>query len=236
MIFEGALSVKAIMINQRRKIDYIMIDETKKDRNTTFIKQKAKDLKITLKLVKREEIDKLASGKTHGGIICEASERKYQDLNDCKGNYFCLLEGIEDPFNLGYCMRTLYSSGCNGLLLRKRDWSNVDSVILKSSAGAYENLNVILVDDAASALQQLKKRKFKIYGALRKEAIEYYDADFKTPIVLCVGGEMRGLSASVEQQIEQNIYIPYANGFRNSLNASSAVAALAFEIVRQRRR
>ncbi len=72
-------------------------------------------------------------------------------------------------------------------------------------------------------------------SAMRKDAIEYFEADFNQPLVLAIGGEMRGLSQTVLTLSDQNVYVPYANDFRNALNASSAVAAISFEIVRQRR-
>ena len=147
-----------------------------------------------------------------------------------------LVEGVEDPFNLGYIMRTLYSAGCSGLILSERNWENAEKVIIRSSAGASEYLNVVMEKDLAGCLRKLKKQGVRCYAAMRQDAIVYDEADYCEPVLIAVGGEMRGLSASVRQEIDTNIFIPYANDFRNALNAASAAAVLSFEAARQRRR
>ncbi len=239
LCFEGKVSVKALLLAKKREVIEVWVDKNKDDKDTHFICSVAKRNAIPLLQKTREEIDAVASGKTHGGVICFAKNRKYQNLAAClsvKKPFIALIEGIEDPFNLGYVLRTLYSAGCSGVLMNSRDWSSVDPVITKSSAGASEYINVCMVEDLSKAIQDCKEAGCICYSAMRKEAISYYDADFNQPLLLAVGGEMRGLSKVVLQASDQNIYIPYANDFRNALNASSAVAALSFEVVRQRRK
>ena len=87
----------------------------------------------------REEIDELAKGKTHGGMIAFCGERSYQKLSDCIQNdecFLCILEGIEDPFNFGHVLRSLYAAGCNGVIIPPRNWTTAAGVVAKSSAGA----------------------------------------------------------------------------------------------------
>lgn len=237
--FEGAVSVKAVLLANRRKVNEIWIDKKKKDRNTNFILQQAQKRKVPVFLKEREEIDEVASGKTHGGILAFGEERKMQSIDEmlkAKNPFLVVLEGIEDPFNLGYALRTLYAAGCNGVLLNPRDWSKVEGGIVKSSAGASEYINIAFVSDMAQGLKQCQKAGCTLYCAMRKDAVEYYDVDYQGPIVLAIGGEMRGLSKAVLEANGKNIFVPYANDFRNALNASSAVAAISFEIVRQRRK
>ncbi len=237
--FEGNVSVKAVLLANRREVIEIWIDKLKKDRDTHYISSKAKEKKVKVLYKTRQEIDEVATGKTHGGVICFAKQRKLQSVADClkeKLPFVAILEGIEDPFNLGYAFRTLYSAGCSGVILNRRDWSNVEHIITKSSAGAYEYINCCFVDNMVEAINQCKEKGCVSYSAMRKDAIEYYDAELNQPILLAIGGEMRGLSKDVLKQSDQNIYIPYANEFKNALNASSAIAALSFEVVRQRRK
>ncbi|MEG1461525.1 MAG: RNA methyltransferase [Anaerorhabdus sp.] len=238
MIVEGSLSVKAVLLAKNRDVLEILVDEKKIDKDTNFILAKAYESNVKVTKVKREEIDAQATGKTHGGILAKVSSRNYQQLEDCfdENAFICVLEGVEDPFNLGYALRTLYSAGCTGVLLPNRDWSYSESTILKSSAGASEYIKICLSDDLASDIRQCKKKGYTCFAAMRKDAVSYFDVDYKGPCLLAIGGEMRGLSRNVLEEIEQNIYIPYANDFRNALNASSAVAAISFEIVRQRRK
>ncbi|MFV0379785.1 MAG: TrmH family RNA methyltransferase [Anaerorhabdus sp.] len=239
MIFEGALSTKAAIISSRRKVEKIYIEKNKNDRNTRFIIDRANRKNIPIVFTSREEIDALATGKTHGGIIAVVQERKYQNLKQVLKNkensFICVLEGIEDPFNLGYALRSLYSAGCDGVILRKRDWTNCESVIIKSSAAASEYINWIESEDLAKDIAYCKSMGCCAFAASRKNASSYFDAKFNQPLVLAIGGEIRGLSTEVLKEMDLSIYIPYANDFKNSLNASSAVAALSFEIVRQRK-
>ena len=97
-----------------------MVDAKKKDKDTAFILHKAKEAQVDITYMKREEIDALATGKTHGGIIAYCGQRKYQNLEELvnkKQVFLALVEGVEDPFNFGYVLRTLYAAGCDGCLL-----------------------------------------------------------------------------------------------------------------------
>ncbi len=143
--FEGNLSVKAALLAGNRTVKEIWIDAKKKDRDISFIENQAKKRNVAVKKVERSKIDEIATGKTHGGVLCFADERKKQTIEDClkvEKPFVAVLEGIEDPFNLGYALRTLYAAGCNGVILPDRDWSKVESTIVKSSAGASEYINL----------------------------------------------------------------------------------------------
>jgi rRNA methylases len=237
MIIEGNVSVKAALMGGRRDVTKIYVDEAKKDKDTSWILHRAEEKNVEIVRVKREAIDAMATGRTHGGLLAEAGPRRYQDVEATmqgEQTFVVLLEGVEDPFNLGYIMRTLYSAGCTGLILRQRNWENAESTILKSSAGASEAINLVLTEDAAETVKWYQARQVKCFAAMRKDAITCYEADYKGPVLLAIGGEMRGLSSSVLKEISQNIYIPYANDFHSALNAAGAAAVLGFEVFRQR--
>lgn len=239
MILEGNVSVKAAILGGKRDVTKLMVDVAKHDKDTSFILHRAAERNIPVERSSREKIDTIASGRTHGGLIAEAGERIWQNAEDVlnkENPFFALVEGVEDPFNLGYVIRTLYSAGCDGLFLDRRNWHSAESVILKSSAGASEYLDIIMSDDLSAEVRKMKEKGIHTFAAMRKNAIEYFDADLKRPLLMAVGGEMRGLSRSVLNEIETNIYIPYANDFRNALNASGACSAIAFEIMRQNRK
>lgn len=233
---EGGISVKAAMLGGRREIAGIFMDESRHDRDAHFIEQKAKELGIRFARTAREEIDERAQGRTHGGVIALAEGRRYQNREEALTDNPLVgaVEGVEDPFNLGYLMRTLYTAGCTGLLLRRRDWTRAESTILKSSAGASEYLNVILSDDMAADIRWYRSQGIRAYAAMRRDAVPYWQQDYSGPVLIAIGGEMRGLSGSVLRSVDGNIYIPYANGFRAALNAAGAASALFFEAFRQR--
>ena len=237
MIIEGNVSVKAALMGGRRDVTKIYVDEAKKDKDTSWILHRAEEKNVEIVRVKREAIDAMATGRTHGGLLAEAGPRRYQDVEATmqgEQTFVVLLEGVEDPFNLGYIMRTLYSAGCTGLILRQRNWENAESTILKSSAGASEAINLVLTEDAAETVKWYQAQQVKCFAAMRKDAITCYDASYSGPVLLAIGGEMRGLSSRVLKEIPQNIYIPYANDFHSALNAAGAAAVLGFEVFRQR--
>lgn len=236
MIIEGNISVKAALLGNKREVKEIYVLDNKKDKDTSFILHKAKERNIPIHLCTKEEIDEKSSGHTHGGLLAEVGMRSYENLDELlhtNNPFFVLMEGIEDPFNLGYVMRTLYSAGCDGLIIKERSFGDSESIILKSSAGAYEYLNIISSKDVIEDIKKIKEKGIKAICAMRKDAIAYTEANLKKPLLLAIGGEMRGLSSKVLQEMDQNIYIPYANDFRNALNASSATAVLAYEVKRQ---
>ncbi len=238
MIIEGSISVKAALEGKHRTVECVYADQRLEDRNSRYILRLAGEAGIRIVRCTREEIEARASGKTHGGMIAEVSARTYDSLADaleaeCPFLVFC--EGIEDPFNLGYIMRTLYSAGCDGLLIARRNWQNAESTILKASAGAFDHLRIIMTDDPVQDIRTCRKHGVYVYAAMRKDAADLYDTDLQRPVMIMIGGEMRGLSKAVLQEAEQNLFIPYANDFRNALNASSAAAVIAYEVLRQRR-
>ena len=238
MILEGSISVKAAILGNRRNVSELYVDEKRRDKESAFIIARAEAAGIPVYRIARSEIDALASGKTHGGILCEAGPRVYDDLSvlsDAANPFLVVLEGVEDPFNLGYVIRALYSGGCTGLVIGSRSWESADAVILKSSAGAYDCLPIVMSEDPASVIASCRARGIHAYAAMRRDAKPCYEMDFTGPVLLAIGGEMRGLSASVLKECEANIYIPYANDFRNALNAAGASAVLGFEVLRQRR-
>ena len=237
MILEGSLSVKAALQNGRRKVHRLLIDEKKKDRDTGYILFLAKEMNIPVERLKREELDAMAVGKTHGGVLAETDSRIYQDLSEClkaDNPFVVFLEGIEDPFNLGYIARSLAAIGCNGVVMPERDFSYSESVILKSSAGASERIHWVMSKNPVEDIRRMKQAGLTCICAYRDEAVEMYDVDFKKPVVVCIGGEMRGLSRDVLKESDVNMVIPYSTDFRNALNASSAAAAICFEAQRQR--
>ena len=238
MLLEGNVSVKAAILGNHRKVEKLYYDKHKNDKDLNFILHRAKEKGIPCMPLEREEINAMATGRTHGGLVAQAGPRVYQELSECmhgEAPFLVLLEGVEDPFNLGYIIRTLYSAGCDGLILPRHDWASAESTIAKSSAGAFEYLNIVMSDDLPQLVKDIKKQGIKTYAAMRKDAITYLEADYRKPSLIAIGGEMRGLSSAVRNEIEQNIYIPYANDFRNALNAASAAAVLSFEVYRQRR-
>lgn len=237
MILEGAISVKAALESRRRAIDEVWIvpDETSNDKR--YIQDLCRKQNVPFKRVSKEMIQSKAMGKTHGGILAFTHERRYQTLEEIKNSsWLVLIEGIEDPFNLGYMIRTVYAAGAQGVLLTKRDWSNVESTLLKSSAGCFDRIPIVLFEDA-SIVQTLKKQGFDfVIGQRSSSSISHTEYPYPHKLILGIGGEMRGLSRSLKDEADAHVMIQYPNQTKVALNAVSACAILSFEIVRQRTR
>lgn len=231
-IFEGNISVKAAIESKRRKVVAIHVDTLKHDKDTNYIIAIAHKNNIPVIKCSREEIDALASGKTHGGMIAHVEARTYQSL-DYNANFYALVEGVEDPFNFAHVIRSLYAAGCRGIIMGERNWNTASDVLAKTSAGASEKIDMIVASDLSETLNTLKQHGFSVVCANRKDAISLYDYEFNPKTVLCIGGEMRGLSKKVEASSDMNVYIPYLSNFKNALTSVSATSVMAFEYVRQ---
>lgn len=245
-VFEGMTSLSAIIQKNEendlytRKILRVLVDASKtrsKQRELSFLKAKAKTLGFPIELVSSEEIDSFSTGNTHGGIIAFCSEREIPELKlhtkEIKKNgVYIFLDGIEDPYNFGYALRSIYASGADGILLSPRNWMNVAGIVAKSSAGTSELADIFL-SEPEGAIQIMRSIGYKIVAAGIRDSISMYDADFKKPILLIVGGEKRGISSSLLSKADEIVRIEYGRSFRGSLSAASAATVLSYEIYRQ---
>lgn len=245
-IFEGMTSLSAILQKNEekdahaRKIHRVLFDASKvksRSRELDFLKKKAKIHGFSVDLVSSEEIDKYSTGNTHGGVIAFCSERELPKLCENakkikKNGVYILLDGIEDPYNFGYAVRSIYASGADGILLSPRNWMSVAGIVAKSSAGTSELADVFLAEPE-EAINIMRSLGYRIVAAGIRDSVSMYDADFKKPILLIVGGEKRGISASLLSKTDEVVRIEYGRSFRGSLSAASAATILSYEIFRQ---
>ena len=235
-LFEGAISCKALLEAGTRKCLKLYIDKKKRTKDTKYLVYLAKSKNIPVEFVERSYIDSIAKGKTHGGILLLAQQKEIPNLEDQNlSGYICFIDGVEDPYNLGSIIRTLYASGASALILPKRDWSFAEETILKSSAGAYEKLPIYYVENDMSLVEYCRKKNLPILCAYRKDAKGLYEYNFEENFCLALGGALRGLSATIINASSQNIVIEYGRDFKNALDSASATSVFSFEILRQRK-
>ena len=235
-IFEGAISCKALLEAGSRDCKKLYIDKKKNTKDTRYLAKIAKIQGCEVIFSSRDEINELATGKTHGGILLLAEEKQIPQLTQAHVHGFlCYIDGVEDPYNLGSISRTLYASGCDAMILPKRDWSFAEQTILKASAGAYEKLPIYFVDSDEELVDYCKKNQLPILCAHRKDAVGLYDYAFESNFCLCLGGALRGLSSTITSASNQNIVVEYGRDFRNALDSASAAAVFSFEILRQKK-
>ena len=244
-LLEGMSSISALInaicgddSSNDRKILRILIDDTKrvsKKREISFLSAKSKELDFSIEFVDGSVIDEMTVGQTHGGIIAECTHRTVPVLtcDRIKDNgVYYYLEGVEDPYNFGYAVRSLYASGADGLILPPRNWMGVAGVVARSSAGTSELID-LYISEATDAIDIFKSRGYTVVCAGIRNSESIYDADLQKPLFVILGGEKRGISSKVEEKADKIVRIDYGKSFRGSLSTSAAAAVFGFEILRQ---
>ena len=174
---------------------------------------------------------------THGGIIALTTDRTYPTVsteNIAKSGFYALIDGVEDPYNFGYCVRSLYAAGADGLILPERNWMSASGVVAKSAAGTSELFD-IYVDDLEDAVDKFKSCGYKVVCAEIRDSVSLYEADLTGPILFIIGGEKRGISSKLMAKADMNIRIDYERSFRGSLPTASAVSIIAFHAANARK-
>lgn len=245
-VFEGMTSISSLISsieahNTNRKIVRILYNSDKKKskyNELKFLKIKSQELGFELIGVSHTAIDELASGKTHGGIIAICSKVRIPNLTDpdqIKDNgFYIVLDGIEDPFNFSYAIRSVYAAGADGIIVPSYRFDNAQGLICKGSAGTSEFIDIFECD-ILSAIDIFKSKGYKVASAGIRDSVSLYDADLKKPLLLIVGGEKRGISSEVLAKSDMVVRVDYGKTFKGSLTASSAATVLAFEVFRQNR-
>lgn len=233
MIIEGSISVKAALLNNKRKV-YAIHMIKKEGKDFDFILKKAAEKHVRTDFVSREKLESMVTGKTHGGIYAEVSGR----MNDrIRSGDVLYLDGIEDPFNVGYIMRTAYALGLKNIILSPRDYNMLEGQILKSSAGAFDMMNVKVSTDPVKDIRYLKAMGYHAYALYRGEgSTDLFDKEFADKAVFVLGGEKRGINAELLKVCDEYLHITYASNFRNALNACGAADVVITMLYNQRRK
>lgn len=234
-LFIGTISCKSILESKKRKCTCLYIDKNKRNKDFRYIIRLAKQQNIPVEFLVRESLNEISQSNKHGGMLLEAEDRNIPSLNSQEKGFICYINGVEDPYNLGSVCRSLYAAGCQCLVLPRRDWQSAESTLLKASAGAYEKMNIVMIDSDQELVDYAKTYDIPLLCAHRKSAKSLYSYSFPQTFCLCIGGALRGLSATITNASSQNLMIDYGADFRNALDTPSATAVMAFEVVRQRK-
>lgn len=243
-VFEGMTSIRAIIKSydnniSDRKIIQILYDKDKIEKISKEIGYfRAVSEKYGFELVESDKnsLNKITLGNSHGGIVAVCSERKLSDLSDVidikAHGFYAMIQGIEDPYNFGYALRSLYATGCDGIILPERNWMSAAGVVCRSSAGASE-LFPIFKSEPVSAVEFFKKKAYTVICADERTDNILGKCELKKPLLLIIGGEKRGISKSLLEKCDMRVKIDYARNFNASLSAASATTMFAYEIMRQ---
>ena len=200
----------------------------------------ARDQAIVVQEVERSVLDTLSESTNHQGVLAQMAGVSYLELDELLAKpkdanwapFLILLDGVQDPHNLGSIIRSGEAMGIDGVIIPKRRAAPVTQTVMKSSAGAANYLPVCRVGNLAATIDLLKKAGYWIVGA-DMEGDTCFAQDLTGPLALVIGGEGSGLSRLVKDKCDFLTSVPM-RGEINSLNASVAAGILVFEVVRQR--
>ena len=189
----------------------------------------ARKASVPVRFEPRNALDRVAGSAAHQGVVAFGGQTQYADLDAALGcNLVVVLDGVEDPHNLGAVIRTAHAAGAGALVIPERRATGITDVAAKAAAGALEHLPVVRVTNVNRALEELKRQGFWIYG-LDERGTECYDqVDFGKPTVLVFGGEGNGLHELVRKHCDALVRIPMA-GKISSLNVSVSAGVVLFE-------
>lgn len=239
-IMEGMISIRSVLEGGHRKILRVLYSESRAAshaKEINFLKKRGADVGFDVICASDEDISALAIGTSHGGIIAQCSERTLPPLSEDKitGGFWVMLDGIEDPYNFGYCLRSLYAAGVNGIIVSPRNWMSAAGVVCRASAGASELFDIYTAEISA-ACKMMKGMGFSVVAADKSpRAASIYDTEVEKPVFLLVGGEKRGIAASAASLVDKTVMLDYGRDFPAALSAASAASVLAFEIFRKGR-
>jgi 23S rRNA (guanosine2251-2'-O)-methyltransferase len=191
--------------------------------------------------VDRKILEKAASTPVHQGVLAYAVAKEYISLEDLisisrtkdEPPLYCILDGLEDPHNLGAILRTADAAGIHGLIIRNRREVGLTPIAAKASAGAVEYVPVARVANIAQAIETLKRHGVWVVGIEASGTVNFDKVDFSLPTAIVVGGEGSGVADLVRKKCDVLARIPM-RGNISSLNASIAAALVMYEAYRQR--
>ena len=189
---------------------------------------------VPVRFEPRGAIDKLANTSAHQGVIALGAARKYADLESvAHSELLVVLDGVEDPHNLGAIVRTAHAAGAGAIIIPERRAVGITDVVAKAAAGALEHLPVVRVTNINRTLEELKRQGMWIYGLDERGTDNYDKVDYAARSVLVLGGEGGGLHEQVRKNCDVLVRIPMA-GKISSLNVSVATGVVLFEWRRRR--
>ncbi len=191
---------------------------------------------VPVRFEPREGLDRLSGSPAHQGVVALAAAKKYADLDDVASGarLLVVLDGVEDPHNLGAIIRTAHGAGAGAVVIPERRAAGLTDVVAKAAAGALEYLPVVRVGNINRALETLKQRGYWIYGLDERGGEDYDKVDYAAPTALVFGAEGKGLHEQVRRHCDALLRIPMA-GEVSSLNVSVAAGVVLFEWRRRQR-
>ncbi|MDO9105082.1 MAG: 23S rRNA (guanosine(2251)-2'-O)-methyltransferase RlmB [Methylovulum sp.] len=237
----GLHSVQAALDYSPKKISKAWIDAQRQDKRLTQAIDALLDLGIEPEKVERKRLDKLAEGNNHQGIVIEVEMPAELSENELKAAVenltttplFLVLDNVQDPHNLGACLRSADATGVHGVIITKDNATGITPTVCKVASGAAETVPVYQVTNLSRTLRWLKEQGIWVMGAAGEAVQTAYQVDFDVPLALVVGAEEKGMRRLTREQCDVLVKLPM-QGQVESLNLSVATGVLLYEVLRQR--
>ena len=244
-ILGGFISIKSVLESKSRNVYKIFIEKTRYDnvmRSDLRVPEQRQYNALTTsgveyEFVSQEKFNELMPNPNAGGVAAEVGERIFTPFNDVlniTNGYIAVLDGIEDPFNFAYALRSLYASGVDAVILPERNFFTASDTVIRSSAGASELVKACVVTDLTDACRQLRdKGYFLVSTDKNNKAKDLYHARLSRPLCVIFGGEKRGIKQEILDISNLCIKIKYPRNCHYSLPACSAISIIAFECAKK---
>jgi 23S rRNA (guanosine2251-2'-O)-methyltransferase len=236
----GINAVTEALKAQKRSFEWVGMAKERHDIRLQRLIEDCRKAGVPVKYLTRTELDRMAGTAAHQGVVAVTSAKQYSDLDDViggkRGQYslVVVLDGVEDPHNLGAILRTADAAGADGVVIPERRAASVTGTVTKASAGASEHLPIAKVTNISRTVEELKERNVWTVGLDERSKKTYDELDYKMDCALVLGSEGKGLHDLVKRKCDFLVSIPML-GKVPSLNVSVAAAVVLYEIVRQRR-
>jgi 23S rRNA (guanosine2251-2'-O)-methyltransferase len=223
----------------KRGVTRVLVASSRGDARIKQVLEAARAAGVPVARQPDRALDRLAEGEVHQGVVAFVAGAAYADPDELlrsggRSALFVVLDGVEDPRNLGAIVRVAAAAGAHGLFLPERGAVGLTPVAVKAAAGAVESLPVARVGNVVSLLKSLKEKNIWVVGLDSAGNSDWTSFDLTSPIALVLGGEGRGLRRLAKETCDVVLSIPMAGGVQ-SLNLSVAAGVVLFEAVRQRR-
>lgn len=240
-VIYGINAVTEALKSRGRGFEYVGVARERHDQRLQRIIDECRRLGVGVRFLPRQELDHLAGASSHQGVVAVASAKSYTELDDIlqrrRARYalVIVLDGVEDPHNLGAVLRSADGAGADGVLIPERRAVGVTATVAKASAGAVEHVPIAKVTNVGRTLEELKSRNLWTVGLDERSPQSYDTLDYNMDCALVLGAEGKGLHELVRKKCDFLVSIPML-GQVASLNVSVAAGVVLYEIARQRRR
>ena len=236
----GFHSIESLLETNPESILNVIIQTKRKDKRVNDLIKALTSQKIAFSNTGKNDLDRMAKGENHQGVISEVilppllnEESLYKAISNNSKTLILILDSIQDPRNLGACLRCANAAGANYVVVNKDGSAPINALVHKASAGAISSLKIFHVTNLARTIQEMQKRGIWVIGLDSNSQSTIYDVSLTDATAVVMGSEGKGIRRLIKERCDQIVTIPMSGNIE-SLNVSVAAGITLFEIKRQR--